>query len=148
MTFSPSRSHHSRNGDFRIVRSLEMSSGIMSAPIIPHGKDAMADKVRVGIAGLGKAARMKLGIFKNAPRVEFTAGADIRPEERERFKRLYGIETFSSVEEMCKEGPIDAVWIFLPHHLHAHYTEVVADHGKHLLVEKPMAVTMNEAHRM
>jgi len=108
----------------------------------------MADKVRVGIAGLGKAARMKLGIFKNAPRVEFTAGADVRPEERERFKRLYGIETFSSVEEMCKYGPIDAVWIFLPHHLHAQYTMVAADHGKHVLVEKPMAVTMDEAHRM
>lgn len=107
-----------------------------------------ADCVRVGIAGLGKAARMKLGMFKNAERVQLTAGADLRPEERERWKRLYGIETFDSIEAMCREGPIDAVWIFLPHHLHAEYTVLAAEHGKHVMVEKPMAVTMDEADRM
>jgi phthalate 4,5-cis-dihydrodiol dehydrogenase len=107
-----------------------------------------ADCVRVGIAGLGKAARMKLGQFKTSRRVQLTAGADLRPEERERWKRLYGIETYPTVEAMCQQGAIDAVWIFLPHHLHAQYAVIAADHGKHVLVEKPMAVTMDEADRM
>lgn len=110
----------------------------------------MADEVRLGIAGLGMAFRMKLGsgIFNSSDRVRITAGADVRPEERERFGEQLDIETFASVEDMCKSNSVDAVWVFTPHHVHAESTITVAEHGKHVLVEKPMCVTMDEANRM
>lgn len=107
-------------------------------------------EVRLGIAGLGKAFRMMLssGIFNDAEGVRLTAGADLRAEERERFARRFGIETFGSVEEMCQHGPVDAVWVFTPHYAHAESAITAAEHGKHLLVEKPMCVTIDEANRM
>ena len=78
-----------------------------------------------------------------------TAGADTRPDAVEEFKKKYdGRHAFNSVEEMYGSGEIDAVWIATPNVNHADHTVTAAEHGIHVIVEKPTAVTLAETDRM
>ncbi|HZU05244.1 MAG TPA: Gfo/Idh/MocA family oxidoreductase [Chloroflexota bacterium] len=104
--------------------------------------------VRVGIAGLGIAARQIVPAFEYVTNARLTAVADIRVDELQKWRRRFGVETFSSVEDMCRFGNIDAVWIATPNQLHAEHTIIAAEHGKHVICEKPMAVTLEQADRM
>jgi phthalate 4,5-cis-dihydrodiol dehydrogenase len=104
--------------------------------------------VRLGIVGLGIAARQVLSSIQETEGAELTAVCDVRPEELDRFKKRFGVATFTNLEDMCKHGPINAVWVATPNNLHAPHTIMAANHGKHVIVEKPMAVTMDEANEM
>jgi len=103
---------------------------------------------RVGIAGLGAASRQILPHVARVPQMELTAGADTRPEAVEQFQKKYGGKGYSSVKAMCESGEIDAVWIATPNVDHAEHTVIAAECGKHIIVEKPMAVTLQETDRM
>jgi phthalate 4,5-cis-dihydrodiol dehydrogenase len=104
--------------------------------------------VRIGIVGLGVAARQVLGSIEATEGARLTAVCDIRPDELERFEQRYGVETFTRLDEMCARGSIDAVWVATPNHLHAEHSIMAADYGKHVICEKPMAITLDEANRM
>jgi phthalate 4,5-cis-dihydrodiol dehydrogenase len=104
--------------------------------------------VRVGIVGIGIAARQVLGSIEQTEGAELTAVCDVRADEVERFKKRFGVEGFTRIEEMVKHGPVDAVWVATPNHLHAEHTITAADHGKHVICEKPMAISIDEASRM
>ncbi len=106
------------------------------------------DTVRVGIVGLGIAARQVLSSITATGGAQLTAACDVRTEELERFKQHFGVETFTNLADMCKHGPVDAVWVATPNNYHAEHTIVAADHGKHVICEKPMAISMAEANRM
>lgn len=80
--------------------------------------------------------------------MELTAGADIRPEALEEFAAKYHGKVYPSVEALCNSGEIDAVWIATPNVHHAEHTVTAAECGKHVIVEKPMAVNLDEAERM
>ncbi|HEY7065498.1 MAG TPA: Gfo/Idh/MocA family oxidoreductase [Chloroflexota bacterium] len=107
-----------------------------------------ASPLRVGIAGLGIAARQVLPGFEQVAGVQLTAVADVRPEELARWRQRFGVETFTDVGEMCRRGPVDAVWVATPNNLHAEHAVLAADNGKHVICEKPMAVTLEQANEM
>ena len=104
--------------------------------------------VRVGIVGLGIAARQVLTSIQRTAGAQLTAVCDVRADEVERFKQRFSVEGFTDVREMVRHGPIDAVWVATPNDLHAEHTILAADHGKHVICEKPMAVSLDEATRM
>jgi phthalate 4,5-cis-dihydrodiol dehydrogenase len=105
--------------------------------------------VRVGIAGLGIASRQILPGFDRVEGVELTAVADSRVEQLASFAREYPVvRCFGDVAEMCAWGGVDAVWVATPNNLHAEHTVIAARRGKHVVCEKPMAVTMEQAHAM
>jgi phthalate 4,5-cis-dihydrodiol dehydrogenase len=108
----------------------------------------MGSPLRVGIAGIGIAARQVLPGFATVPGAEFSAVADVREDELDRFREEYGVETFRSVEAMCQSDAVDAVWVATPNHLHAKHAVMAATHGKHVICEKPMAISLEEADRM
>jgi phthalate 4,5-cis-dihydrodiol dehydrogenase len=115
-----------------------------------HGRGAKAHfQLRVGIAGLGVAASQVLPAFRrtDSPYV-LAGGADVRPDVREAFARDYGCPTFDSVLAMCKSDAVNTVWISTPNTLHAEHVVTAARHGKHIICEKPMAVTLAECDRM
>jgi phthalate 4,5-cis-dihydrodiol dehydrogenase len=121
----------------------------LSPGTIEEERNLMADEsvVRVGIIGLGIAARQVLGSIQQTRGAALTAVCDVRKDELERFKS-FGVEIFTDPKEMCQNGPVDAVWVATPNHLHAPHTILAADSGKHVICEKPMAIHIEEANAM
>src|SRR5207249_6204296 len=105
-------------------------------------------KLRIGVAGLGRAFTLMLPALSRDPRVELVAAADPRPEARSKFEADFQAKGFASVDELCKDPTIDVVYIATPHQFHAGQACLAASHGKHLLVEKPMALTLEDCRSM
>jgi phthalate 4,5-cis-dihydrodiol dehydrogenase len=110
---------------------------------------AASFQLRVGIAGLGVAASQVLPAFRrDGSPYALAGGADIRADVREAFGRQCGCPTYASVGAMCRSDDINAIWISTPNTLHAEHVVTAARHGKHVICEKPMAVTLVECDRM
>ena len=105
-------------------------------------------ELRVGIAGLGAAARLVLPYMTRVEGVRLAAAADTRADARETFEREYALPAFASVEALCRSGAIDAVWIETPNHLHCEHTVTAAAAGMHVICAKPLATTLEECDRM
>ena len=89
---------------------------------------------------------------KVAPAIGATEGAELvavysRDRARaEDFASRHGSrEAYTSLEALLNDSRVDVVFIASPNYLHAPYTVMAAQAGKHVLVEKPMAVTVDEA---
>jgi phthalate 4,5-cis-dihydrodiol dehydrogenase len=100
------------------------------------------------MAGLGSASLQILPHVARMPGMRLAAAADIRPDAVSAFERKYEGMGFATVEAMCASSEIDAVWIATPNVFHAEHTVIAARNGKHVIVEKPMAVSLAEADRM
>ncbi len=109
------------------------------------------DVLRVGLAGLGNGAVNALIAnpgLSNHPHIALGAGADLREEARTMFGKHYEVPTYASVEEMCAKADIDAVYILTPNALHAEHAIVAAEHGKQVIGDKPMALSMKDCDAM
>jgi len=104
-------------------------------------------KLRLGAAGLGRAFALMSGAFRD-PRIELVAAADPRAEALRKFRQDYGGRGHATVEELCADREVDVVYIATPHELHAEHARLAASAGKHLLVEKPMALTLEDCGSM
>lgn len=108
----------------------------------------MAETLRMGFAGLGAAATQVLPEISELPYIKLTAAADLRTDALERFQEEFDAEVYTSVEEMCHSRNVDAVYVATPHQLHAEHTIVALESRKHVIVEKPMALSIEDAERM
>jgi phthalate 4,5-cis-dihydrodiol dehydrogenase len=108
----------------------------------------MASELRVGVAGLGSVAAQVLPSFRDVPGVRLAAAADVRTEAREAFRRAHDLPAFDDVAEMCRKAPIDVVWIATPNSVHCEHAVAAAGNGKHVICEKPMAITLEQCDRM
>ncbi|CAM3971636.1 Gfo/Idh/MocA family protein [Bordetella tumulicola] len=104
--------------------------------------------LRLGVAGLGRAFSLMLPTFLNDSRVQLVAASDPRPEARARFERDFAAPTYSDVDALVANPDVQVVYIASPHQLHAEHTRIAAAHGKHVLVEKPMALSLDECDSM
>lgn len=82
------------------------------------------------------------------PRVRLTAAAEPIESARRRFESEFGGRTFEDVESLCASGLVDAVYIATPHANHASAVEIAARYEKHIIVEKPMALTLADCRAM
>jgi phthalate 4,5-cis-dihydrodiol dehydrogenase len=106
-------------------------------------------RIRLGIAGLGRAFTIMLPTLRAHPRVELVAAADPRIEAGHQFSRDFpASRVYRTVEELCADPRVEAIYVATPHDRHAAHAIAAAAFGKHLLVEKPMAVTLEEARDM
>jgi phthalate 4,5-cis-dihydrodiol dehydrogenase len=101
-------------------------------------------RIRIGAAGLGRAFMLMHPTFGLDRRVQLAAAADPRPEARRRFIEEFGGRAYPTVEELCSDPEVEAVYIATPHQFHAEHAKIVAASGKHILIEKPMALTVAE----
>ncbi len=108
----------------------------------------MKRKLKIGFAGLGMGAARILQEIAHLDFVEIVAGADLRERALQKFRTQYSGDAYASVEEMCKNPNVEAVYVATPHEYHARHAIVAMDHKKHVIVEKPMAVTLDEAEAM
>jgi len=102
----------------------------------------------MGIAGLGVASTQILPPLAKLPFIKITAAADTRTDAVAKFRQAYDGEGYETVEDLCRSANVDAVYIATPNALHAEHAVTAAKHGKHIIVEKPMAMTLAECHAM
>jgi len=76
------------------------------------------------------------------------AAADRRPAALAAFAQRYGARTYDSVEALCADPDVDVVWIATPNQFHCEHTILAANHRKHVVCTKPMALSVDEAQRM
>ena len=109
----------------------------------------MARPLKLGLIGIGVGAAEILPAMESMEEIDLVAGADVVPETRERFQKRYpNTRVYDSAEKLCADPDVEAVWIATPNRFHGPHTILAAQHGKHVVVEKPMGLTIEEAERM
>ena len=104
-------------------------------------------KIRWGVLGAAKIARTKvIPAMQRAQEGEVTALASRSLETARSAAATLGIaKAYGSYEELLADPDIDAVYISLPNHLHCEWSIRALEGGKHVLCEKPIALTADEA---
>src|SRR5215510_703297 len=105
---------------------------------------ADAAPLRLGVAGLGRAFSVMLPTFTRHPAVKLVAAADTRAEARKRFAEEFSAKAYDTVAALCANPAIDAIYVATPHQFHGEHATLAAKAGKHLLIEKPMALTVED----
>jgi phthalate 4,5-cis-dihydrodiol dehydrogenase len=110
----------------------------------------MAERVlNAGILGLGLGAARIAREMDAAGNIDLFAAADIDQDARDRFHGAFpNARIYSSVEEMAADAQVEAVWVSTPNRCHAENVVTLAGAGKHCMVQKPMAITLNDARTM
>ncbi|WP_087650326.1 Gfo/Idh/MocA family protein, partial [Caballeronia choica] len=106
------------------------------------------EKLRLGVAGLGRAFSLMLPTFLADTRVQLAGACDPREEARAQFEADFNAPAFDDIEQLARMPDVDAIYIASPHQFHAAHTRIAARHGKHVLVEKPMALSLAECDDM
>lgn len=107
-------------------------------------------KIRWGVLGCGDVVRKRVArAILGEPRSALVAACRRHPERLREFAEHFGVERASTdAAEVLSDPGIDAVYIATPVHLHAPQTVAAAERGKHVLVEKPMAMSTAECDEM
>ena len=107
-----------------------------------------ARRLRLGVVGLGRGFMLMLPTLAQHPRVELVAAADPREKARAHFAADFDARTYASVGELCRDPSVEAVYIATPHQFHVDHVTEAARAGKHVLVEKPMALNLADCRTM
>lgn len=99
-------------------------------------------KLGLGAVGLGAAFLGLLPSIITHPFVKLVAAADTRKEARERFKSDFQGKAYTRIEDLCRDPQVEAVYIATPSQLHAEHVITAARYGKHIICEKPLALTI------
>ena len=106
--------------------------------------------MRVGLIGCGRIARaVHLNILKSMRGVELVALAEVDQKNREKAYQQTGVANlFSDYESLLRESAVDAVVICLPNALHAEAAIAAFQEKKHVYLEKPLAMDLEEARKI
>lgn len=106
-------------------------------------------QVRWGLLSTANINRRVIPAIRQSARGELTAVASRSQESADSYAQHWDIpQTFASYEAMLASDAVDAVYISLPNHLHADWTVRALQAGKHVLCEKPFALTLADVDRM
>lgn len=89
-----------------------------------------------------------VSVIAQHPRLELAGAADLQPALRRRFEDDFNLPTETDVERLAARRDIDALYIATPHQFHAEHAELAARRGKHVVVEKPMSLSLADCDRM
>jgi phthalate 4,5-cis-dihydrodiol dehydrogenase len=87
-------------------------------------------------------------VLAQHPHIKITAAADIDQAQLDKFQSEFQGEIYLKAEELCQSPNVDVVYIATPNQFHTEHTLAALDRYKHVLVEKPMALTLEEADTM
>lgn len=105
-------------------------------------------KIRFGIIGGGLIGPIHAEAISQLNDAELIGIATTRKETAKPFADRFGVTWYTDYRELLQRGDIDVVNICTPPFLHGEMTIVAAEEGKHVLVEKPLAINLREADRM
>lgn len=109
---------------------------------------AAKEPLRLGVIGLGRAFTLMLPTFAAHPGVRLVAATDPRAEARARFASDFDAADHGTAEGLCADPAVQAVYVASPHQFHLEHVRLAAAAGKHVLVEKPMALTIADGESM
>ncbi|MCA8955943.1 MAG: Gfo/Idh/MocA family oxidoreductase, partial [Planctomycetes bacterium] len=101
---------------------------------------------RVGVVGVGHLGRHHVRLLAENPMAELTAIADVKESLRREVVDRHGVAGFADYREML--GMVDAVSVVVPTRLHREVSEFFLTRGVDVLVEKPIAPTVEEGERI
>lgn len=102
------------------------------------------EQLRTGIVGCGKVGDFHAKAYAELAQSEFAAVCDANQGRAQAFAERYGVKAYTSVAEMCQDAELDAVSICTPHPLHAQPAIEAANCGCHVLIEKPLAASLED----
>lgn len=109
-------------------------------------------KLKIGIVGCGGIATGKhLPAIKKNGNFEIVAFCDIIKERAEEVKKEYGVsdaKIYTDYKELVKQEDIEAVYVLTPNKSHSFISVAAMKAGKHVMCEKPMAKTYEDAKLM
>jgi phthalate 4,5-cis-dihydrodiol dehydrogenase len=100
------------------------------------------------VLGLGRAFTLMLPTFQADRRIQLVAACDPVAASREQFLRDFGGRVHEEADALCRDAQVELVYVATPHQFHATHVALAARAGKHVLLEKPMAVTVAECSDM
>jgi phthalate 4,5-cis-dihydrodiol dehydrogenase len=106
---------------------------------------SISDPIRLGAAGLGRGFMLTLPSLRHDPHTRLVACAAPREESRAAFLSEFDGQAHASVETLCSDPAVEAIYIATPHQMHRDHVLSAARAGKHILVDKPLAITMADA---
>lgn len=104
--------------------------------------------IRLGVLGAGIIAKSFMEAAPNVPGLDVAVICDIVEDAARALAEPHDIPTAADFRAVLADETIEAVYIALPHNLHEGATIAAAEAGKHILLEKPMANSLEEADRM
>jgi len=108
----------------------------------------MADKLSVGVVGAGTIARSHIKAIGSLDNIRLAAVMDPDGERARAEAGPRGARAYEDLESLLADPGVEAVHVCSPHNVHGDQVVAAAGSGKHVLVEKPMALTLAECDRM
>ncbi len=103
-----------------------------------------AEPLRLGVAGLGRAFTLMIPTWRDDRRIRLVAATDPRESARRQFETDFDGRAHPSLEALCADPEVECIYVATPHQMHADHVRLAARHGKHVLVEKPMAIQLED----
>ncbi len=104
--------------------------------------------LRVGLIGAGLIGQVHARAYGNLRNAELVAVADIRPDKAAEVGERYGSRQFATLDDLLAAVDVDVIDICLPTPLHASHTIRALEAGKHVMCEKPITRTLEEAQQV
>jgi len=104
------------------------------------------EKISMGLIGIGAIATdLHYPVYKDNPKVEIHSICDIDEELLNKRAKEWGIKkSYTDYKKLLADPEVDAVEVILPHHLHAEVGIAALEAGKHVSMQKPMAISVEE----
>lgn len=116
----------------------------MTTPVPDAGR-----RLRLALVGCGAIAEWHLAALRAAaPRTDVTAVVDVDPDRAGAMAKETGAQPFASLDDALHTGTFEAALIMVPHHLHEELAVAALNSGAHVLLEKPMAPTLEACDRI
>ncbi len=130
----------------RSALAITESVTIVPGPQSKRNRD-MSDEVKIGIIGVGNMGKSHAHqiLDGKVPGAKLTAICDYDQSKLDAFKDTEGVAAFSTSDEFYDKADIDAVIIATPHYDHTPLSVTGFEKNLHVLVEKPLAVHVNDA---
>ena len=126
----------------------------MLLPAAVSCQNPIDKKLGIALVGLGNYSTRQL-----APALQHTRHCELKgivtgtPSKAEKWQKDYDLDpssvyNYDTFDQIAKNDEIDIIYVVLPNFLHAEYTIRAAKAGKHVICEKPMAMSVEEGQRM
>lgn len=105
-------------------------------------------KIHFGIVGLGNIASTHARAIRGHEDADVSAAASRSEKNRLQFKKEFDLPLFETYEDLLSFDPIDAITVCTPTGTHLEYGERAAEAGKHVIIEKPIEITVQRGRRL